>query len=144
MACSMTLTLVSETQKGDIGNDWKYTLEAKLYSGALTGQGSVSVPKHTLDSGEQREPPGPPEPLVIEAGPPGGESRVELRLVATEVDLLRNDSGEAATSLTMRCPNAGEPPVVEEHEISVGVSEAPAYTKSAVLKIRVRLEIAAA
>lgn len=141
MACTLTLTIVSESQEGTIGDDWKYDLEAKVFSGALVGHGNISVPKHTLASGDTQPPPGPPEPLVLSAGQPGDELRVQLHLKASEVDLLRNDVGETRVDFDVRCPPAGGAPVVVEREITVGVTEMPSQTATAEFKLVVTLSL---
>ena len=64
MACKVTMTLLTESQQGNIGDDWKYTLEAKVFNQGLKGKASISVPKHKLSSGATQEPPGPPAPVA--------------------------------------------------------------------------------
>ncbi len=142
MPCTLTLSVLSENQEGDIGNDWKYTLSAKVYSGALTGQGAVEVAKHTLTSGTTQTPPGPPAAAVIAAGDAGADLKIELRLAAAEVDLLHNDTGEKAVDIRLTNPAAGASALVEEREISVGVTEAPSGIGNAVLTLKIRLELA--
>jgi hypothetical protein len=142
MACKITILLLSESQEGTIGNDWKYDLEAKIFSGPRIGKGTIRVRKHTLESGLKLEPPpGPPEPLVLPAGEPGGKIRVDLRLSVAEVDLIENDTGEMSISVRLTCPGIGEPPVVEEREISVGVSEQPSGIGSASFKLALRMTV---
>ena len=138
MPCTLTMAVLSETQEGDIGDDWKYTLQAKVYSGALTGQDTISVPKHSLQSGKIQDPPGPPAAVVIPAGD-GGEINVELKLEVAEVDLLKNDTGEKSISIPLTCPEAGGAALVEEREVSAGVTEAPSGVGNAVFKLNVRL-----
>ena len=38
MSCTLTMKLVSESQEGNIGEDWRYLLEAKVFHGALAGE----------------------------------------------------------------------------------------------------------
>ncbi len=142
MASKLTISLLSESQKGTIGNDWKYSLEAKVFSGGLKGKGTVSVAKHTLDSGKTQAPPGPPEALVLAAGEPGAEISVDLRLSVAEVDLLRNDTGEKTHSFKLTSPAAGGTPLVDERELSIGVSEEPSGIGNAVFKLAIRLSLA--
>ncbi len=54
MTCKLTMTLISEHQEGNCGNDWKYDLDAKVFHEGLKGEGRVSVPKHTLDAGRRQ------------------------------------------------------------------------------------------
>ena len=51
MACTLPVTLISESQDGDIGDDWRYELEVKNFSGGLTDDATISVPKHQLSPG---------------------------------------------------------------------------------------------
>jgi hypothetical protein len=141
MACKITILPLSESQEGTIGNDWKYSLEAKIFSGPRIGKGTISVPKHRLDSGQTQEPPGPPRPLVLPAGEAGGEINVDLRLSVAEVDLLHNDTGEANSFFKLTCPAAGDGPVVDEREISVGVTEEPSGIGNAVFKLAIRMTL---
>ena len=142
MACKITILLLSESQQGTIGNDWKYDLEAKIFSGRRIGEGTIRVAKHTLESGHKLEPPpGPPEPLVLPAGEPGGKIRVDLRLSVAEVDLIENDTGEMTSLIKLTCPGAGGPPVVHECEISVGVTEQPSGFGSAAFKLALRMTV---
>ncbi len=141
MASQITIQLLTETQEGTIGNDWKYALEAKIFSGRILGEGTVKVPKHTLESGERREPPGPPEPLVLPAGEPGGKIRVELWLAAEEVDLIQNDKGDVKTTVKLSCPASGGRPVIEERELSVGITEQPAGIGTAIFKLAYRMTV---
>ena len=142
MVSTLTISLLSESQKGTIGNDWKYSLEAKVFSGGLKGKGTISVPKHALDSGKTQTPPGPPQPLEIPAGEPGSEISLDLRLSVAEVDLLRNDTGEKTHSFKLTSPMAGSSPLVEERELTIGVSEEPSGIGNAVFKLAVRLSLA--
>ena len=141
MACKITISLLSESQEGTIGNDWKYSLEAKIFSGALTGKGAIRVPKHRLDSGETQAPPGPPKALVLPAGEVGDEIRVALRCKVAEVDLIKNDTGEMSVSFNMTCPPAGGAAVVEEREIVIGVDEEPSGVGHAVFKLAYRVTL---
>ncbi len=145
MACKIVISLLSESQKGTIGNDWKYSLEAKIFSTrvshALTGKGTISVPKHRLDSGKTQAPPGPPEALVLPAGEAGAEILVDLRIKVAEVDLFQNDTAEMTSSFKLTCPAAGGAAVVEEREISVGVEEEPSGIGHAVFKLAYRVTL---
>ena len=142
MACTLTLSLISESQEGDVGDDWKYELETKVFSGALAGQGTISVPKHQLASGETQEPHGNPAAIAIPAGEPGAEIKINLKLTATEVDLFRDDSGTQNTSIVMVAPHSGGEKVVKEADLSVGVVEMPGQMSSAVFTLRIGLALA--
>jgi len=145
MACKIAISLLSESQQGTIGNDWSYSLEAKVFgtrgSHALLGQGTIDVPKHRLDSGKTQVPPGPPKTLVLPAGEAGAEILVDLRVKAAEVDLLQNDTGEMTTSFKLTCPAAGGRPVIEEREVSLGVDERPSGIGQAVFKLSYRVTL---
>ena len=141
MACRVTISLLSESQAGTIGNDWKYSVEAKIFSGALTGKGTIKIPKHNLESGETQAPPGPPDALVLPAGEPGAEIRVDLRFKVAEVDLFKNDTAEMPSSFRLTCPVAGGEAVVEDREISLGVEEEPSGIGHAVFKLAYRVTV---
>ena len=141
MACKITISLLSESQEGTIGNDWKYSIEAKIFSGALTGKGTIKVPKHRLDSGKPQVPPGPPEVLVLPAGEAGAAIRVDLRFKVAEVDLFKNDTGEMPTSFKLACPPVGGAAVVEEREVSIGVEEEPSGIGHAIFKLAYRVTL---
>ena len=141
MACKITISLLSESQEGTIGNDWKYSLEARIFTKKLTGKGTIKVPKHRLDSGKPQVPPGPPEVLVLPAGEAGAKIRVDLRLKVAEVDLFVNDTGEMFTSFKLSCPLVGDAAVVEEREISTGVDEEPSGIGHAVFKLAYRVTL---
>ena len=145
MACKITISLLSESQTGTIGNDWEYSLEARIFElgarRALTGEGTISVPKHRLDSGKTQVPPGPPEALVLPAGRAGARILVDLRLKAAEVDLLQSDVAETPASFQMTCPARGGPAVVEMREVSVSVVEQPSAIGRAVFELAYRVTL---
>ena len=141
MACKITILLLSESQKGTIGNDWKYSLEARIFSGAMTGEGTISVPKHRLDSGKAQVPPGPPEALVLPAGEAGAKILIDLRIKVAEVDLFQNDTAEMTTSFKLTCPAAGGAAVVEEREVSLGVEEEPSGIGHAIFHLAYRVTL---
>jgi hypothetical protein len=125
MAAKVTVTVVSERQDGNIGDDWRFEVETKVFNDGLKGKGTIKVAKHTLASGVTMEPFGSPEPLVLDAGEGGVDLKIWLKLIATEVDLFRNDTGESQLNFSMPCPNPGDSPITLEKEISCGVTEKP-------------------
>jgi hypothetical protein len=142
MTCKLTMTLISEHQEGECGNDWKYDLDAKVFHEGLQGEGRVSVPKHILEPGNVREPHGGPEPLVIFSGECLTELLVRMRLTATEVDIFVNDVGKADKDLKIECPGPGREKVIKEVDIAAGVREAPAIlNKNSVFTVRVRFTL---
>jgi hypothetical protein len=140
MACKVNLSLLTESQVGNIGNDWKYTIEAKVFNEGLKGTGSISVAKHDLNSGDTQEPPGPPAPVDIPAGDCPAGLMIKLKLDATEVDFFKSDSGTNTINVKMDCPGEGDDPEVLETDVSVGVRESPGLVdETAVFTLRVRL-----
>ena len=140
MAGKLTFSILSERQDGKIGDDWKYDVEVKVFNQGLKGKGTISVPKHNLTDGVTVEPHGNPEPLVLEAGEPGSDLKIWMKLVATEVDTFRNDVGESDLNFMMRCPGSGDAPITVEKEISCGVTEKPVIAdNTAIFKVVVRL-----
>lgn len=140
MSGKVTVSLLSERQDGKIGDDWKYDLEVKVFNEGLKGKGHIKVPKHNLADGVTVEPHGNPEPLVLDAGEPGSELKIWMKLIATEVDMFRNDEGESDLNFTMALPEAGDSPIAIEKEISCGVTEKPVVAdNTAIFKLVVRL-----
>lgn len=136
----VTVTLLSERQDGQIGDDWQYKLGVMVFNGDLVDEGSIEVPVHTLSAGSPQEPPGPPEPLVLNAGSAGSDVLVRLRLDATEVDALFDDHGTSSKDFSIRCPGPDEPPVSEDVTVSAGVMESHGLGgESSMLKLTVRL-----
>ena len=143
MGCNVTMTVVTERQDGPIGDDWRYTVEAKVFNEGLKGKGMIKVPKHNLPSGVTQDPPGPPEPVTMDAGGCGGEIRVRIQVNATEVDWLIHDKGTDSLDVTMKCPGDGEAPISKETEISVGVRESPGISgETSVFRVLIRLTAA--
>ena len=141
MGCKVTMTLLSERQDGPIGDDWRYEVEAKVFNEGLKGKGTVKVKKHNLPSGQTQEPPGPPEPLVLEAGGCGDQVLVRLQVDATEVDWLIHDKGSASLDVAMKCPGPGEAPISKDVEVSVGVVESPGIAgETSIFRLVLRLE----
>ena len=138
----LTLSVVSEHQEGDIGDDWKYELEAKLFCGGLKSDGTINVKKHNLASGETRELDEGEAAIELGGVEAGSDCRLDLKLTASEVDILRNDVGTASRSISLKIPAAGESSSQEE-EISAGVTEAPANISTSVFTLKLRLELQA-
>lgn len=145
MSCRLTMTLVSECQEGNVGEDWKYDLDVKVVGDGVQGQGSVSVAKHNLPAGIVREPHGSPAPQVIFSGDCKGEIRLSLHLTATEVDLFVNDVGEVKKDLLIESPGSAGGTVTKEMDIDVEVLESPKILpRKAVFTLRVRFNLACA
>ena len=140
MAAKLTFSILSESQEGKIGDDWKYNVEIKVFNQGLKGKGTIKVAKHQLSSGVIMEPFGTPDALVLDAGEAGTELKIWLKLIAIEVDLFRNDTGECDLNFTMACPGPGEAPITLEKEISCGVTEKPIVAdNTAIFTLLVRL-----
>lgn len=143
MAFKVTISVLSESQEGDIGDDWKFDLSAKVFNEGLQGEGRIKVKKHNLPAGVVQDPPGPPEPLVLPAGDGTDQILVRLALTATEVDLFQNDSGTVENDLTCPCPSEEENITAHQTELSVGVRESPGFLNQVAvftLKLRVVIE----
>lgn len=140
MTAKVTFSVVSERQEGNIGDDWRYEVETKVFNQGLKGKGTIKVAKHSLASGVTMEPHGSPDPLVLDAGEGSSELKIWIKLIATEVDLFRNDSGESDLNITMNCPSPGENPIAVEREISCGVTEKPVVAdNTSIFTVKVRL-----
>jgi len=139
------MTLISECQEGNIGEDWKYKLDAKVIGEGVKGQGSVSVPKHNLPAGVIREPYGSPTPQELFTGDCNGELQVQMNLVATEVDLFINDVGKLQKELVIQCPGPAGGTVTKELDLAVDVRESPPILpQKAVFTLRVRFQLTCA
>jgi hypothetical protein len=143
MAFKVTISVLSESQEGDIGDDWKFDLGVKIFNEGLKDEGTIKVKKHNLPAGVIQDPPGPPEPLVLTGGDAEGEMLVRLKLLATEVDLFQNDSGEVESDLPCPCPSSEDGISAHQTELSVGVRESPGFLNQVsvfTLKLRVVIE----
>ena len=142
MACTLTMTLISESQEGNVGEDWKYELEAKVFDDGVQGRGRLSVPKHKLPSGAIREPHGAPGSVQLYSWDCLDGLQVRLHLVATEVDLFVNDVGQAQKDVSIECPGPAGGTVTKEVDIAAGVRESPGILpRTAVFTVRVRLQL---
>ena len=142
MSCTLTMTLISESQEGNIGEDWKYDLDVKVSTAGQKGQGKVKVPKHNLPSGEIREPHGSPPAQVIFSGDCVGELKVGMRLVATEVDMFVNDVGKVSKDLVIQCPGVAGTTLTRDCDIDVVVREMPRILpQKALFTLRVRFTL---
>ena len=140
MECQITFSLLSESLDGNIGDDWKYSVEAKVFNPELTGSGTIKVRKHQLRPGMRQTTPALGQSVSIPAGSCSSSPHVELVLHATEVDWLIDDKSSSALSVPVECPALGGRSIVVEPEISVQVHEMPRFLGgSAVLTIKVRL-----
>ena len=142
MTCKLTMTLISEHQEGNCGEDWKYDLDVKVFHEGLKGEGQVSVPKHILPVGVVKEPHGSPQPQVVFTGECLTELLVRMELTATEIDLFVNDVGKASKDITIACPGPHGDKVTKEVDMVAGVKEAPSIlNKNAVFTVRVRFSL---
>lgn len=142
MACKLVMTLLSESQEGECGDDWKYVVDVKVFSEGLKGEGEISVPKHVLTSGSTAAPFGSPEPVVVYTGDCLTELLVRLHLTAIEVDLFMNDVGKASMEFKMECPGPGLSDVRKEVAITAGVRETPVIlNKDAVFTVGVCFDL---
>ena len=142
MTCKLKMTLISEGQEGNCGEDWKYVLDVKVFNQGLKGQGSISVPKHTLRSGSVHKPYGSPDPVISSAGECLTELLVRLELTATEVDMIVNDVGKASRDIKIEGPGPGGHTVTREVDIAAGVRESPGILhKNSVFTLRVRITL---
>ena len=142
MAFKVTVSVLSEGQEGDIGDDWKFDLAVKVFNQGFKGEGNIKVKKHSLPAGVVQDPPGPPEPLVLQAGEGEQNILIRLTLVATEVDLFQNDSGTVESDLTCPCPTVEDRISAHQTELSVGVRESPGFLNQvAVFTLKLRIVI---
>ena len=142
MTCKLVMTLLSESQEGECGEDWKYDVEVKVFNEGLKGGGKISVPKHVLPVHAHEPPFGNPAPEIVYAGDCLTELLIRLHLTATEVDLFMNDVGHASMEFKIACPGPGVKSVTKEVDITAGVREAPAIlNKDSVFTVGIRFEL---
>jgi len=142
MTCKLTMTLISEHQEGQCGEDWKYDVEVQVFHEGLQGGGKISVPKHILEGGQVRMPHGTPEPLVVYSGECLTELLVRMQLTATEIDMFVNDVGKATKEVNIECPGPRGDKVTKEVDIVAEVHEAPAIlNKTSMFTVRVRFTL---
>jgi hypothetical protein len=142
MTYRLTMALVSEGQVGNLGTDWKYELEAKVFCSGLKSDVNVEVPKHQLESGSVIQPYGAPEPVLLYEGECEQEPLLRLRLVATEVDLFVDDKGSVDKDIPLELPGAGNEPWIREIDLSAGVRESPGIRDlNSVFTLRIRLTL---
>jgi len=142
MSCRLTMTLISELQEGNVGEDWKYDLDVEVLCDGVVGQGSFKVPKHNLPSGVVRAPHGTPAPQVLYTGDCEGELLLRSHLTATEVDVFVNDVGKIQKDLVIECPGPAGGTVTKEVDIAVPVHEMPAFLpQKAEFTLRVRFNL---
>jgi|GEM_PF-6205669 len=48
MAFKVTVSVLSEGQEGDIGDDWRFELNVKAFNEGLKGAGTLKIKKHHL------------------------------------------------------------------------------------------------
>jgi len=139
------MTLVSECQEGNVGEDWKYQLDVAVTGDGVEGQGSVSVAKHNLPPGVVRAPHGSPAPQVLFNGSCRGSLLLRMQLVATEVDLFVNDVGKLHKDLVLECPGPAGGTVTKEVDLEVEVRESPPIVpRKSMFTLRVRFNLACA
>ena len=142
MTCKLTMALISEHQEGNCGDDWKYEVSVKVFHEGLKGEGEIAVPKHTLVPGPAERPHGLPEPLTVYTGECQTELLVRVDLTATEVDLFKNDVGQASMEFKLECPGFAGGSAMKEIEISAGVRESPGIlNKNSVFTVQVRFDL---
>ena len=142
MACTISVSLVSEHVDGHIGDDWEYSVTAEVFNPESAGSGRLDVPRHKLAPGSVQLPPNQ-RTLTRPASADGGTVQVALTLRAKEVDWVFSDVGEHTMRIELKCPGAGEDPVTVEREISAHVEEKPRVLGgSANLIVKVRVSAA--
>jgi len=142
MSCKLVMTLLSESQEGEVGVDWKYDLDVQVVGEGMQSEGKISVPKHVLGAGETKEPFGSPEPVVVYSGECLTELLIRLKLTAIELDIFVNDVGTASMEFKMQCPGPGSSKTSKDIDITAGVKEAPSIlNKHAVFTTSVRFDL---
>ena len=124
MGCRICVSLLSERVDGDIGDDWEYTVEARISDATGSHSGRIEMERHQLTPGVTRELPGTHRTEVA-AGPCGSEAELELHLQAREIDWVFSDVGNQKTTIRIQCPESGAEPVEISREVAVRVEEKP-------------------
>jgi hypothetical protein len=146
MACKITYWVEQESVAGDVGNDWSYSVIARVYNPTLLGAGELRQHEHRLDPGSSSPPPNRKR-VQLPAGESGSSPAVLLVLSATEVDWLSDDTATNQMVIVLQCPEPGAPPLVREVDITVRVTESSRIVKfftgdkAADLTVKVKLEL---
>lgn len=147
MACKITYWIAEESLVGDVGNDWCYSVIARVYNPTLLGAGEIRQPEHRLDPGTTGLPPNRKR-VELPAGERGSSPAVLLVLSATEVDWLHDDTASNQLVIVLQCPESGATPIEREVDISVRVTESSRLVKffkagaaSADLTVKIKLEL---
>ena len=147
MACKITYWVEEESLVGDVGNDWSYSVIARVYNPTLLGAGEIRQPEHRLDPGTTGLPPNRKR-VELPAGASGSSPAVLLVLSATEVDWLSDDTASNQMVIVLQCPEPGATPLVREVDIAVRVTESSRIVKffkgaaaSADLTVKIKLEL---
>lgn len=145
MECQITFSLVLESLVGgNIGDDWKYSVQAEVFNPGPTGAGTITVPEHRLRPGTSQPPPGVGQ-IVIPAGSCGTRPQVKLTLNTTEVDVFFDDkSGPRVIFVNPECPGPDGSPFTIEPEVSVLVLERPRFPGSGSVTFTVKIRLVAA
>lgn len=142
MSCRLMMTLLSEHQEGECGEDWRYRVEAIVLGEGSTSEGHIDVPRHVLPSGANREPFGNPDPVEVYSGVCLTELKVRLNLTATEEDVFVDDVGNATMEFKLECPGPGASTLTKDVDITAGVREAPVIlNKDAIFSVGVRFRL---
>ena len=149
MTCKLSFWIEEETVTGNVGNDWSYSVIARVYNPTLIGAGEIRQPEHRLEAGTSSPPPNSKR-VELPAGECGSSPSVLLILSATESDWLVDDKGSNQMVVVLQCPATPGASSVHEVDIAARVAESPrllAFFKgdaAASLSVKVKLQLACA
>lgn len=129
MTCYVTVSVISESVTGDIGDDWEYKISgASVGDDGLPQVGHVNMPEHEIEPDASPKPPPEAKGFTVNAGECGGATQVTLTVTAKEVDWLIPDTAPPnVVTITINCPGPGAPRVTQVKDVTLTVKEKPGF-----------------
>jgi hypothetical protein len=144
MTCYVTVSVISESVTGDIGDDWEYQIAgATIGDDGLPQAGTLRMPEHEVDPGASPKPPPEPNAFTLNAGQCGALANVTLTITATEVDLLFDDTATSTFPVSIQCPGPGAGRNAKEQDVAVTVKENLGIATGGRAKLHLKLSIVA-
>ena len=128
MACHVSVTVMTEQVVGDIGDDWKYSINLSVTNDGVTQTplwSPLSIGEHRIKPNANPAPPPSHPVLPMDAGDCASAAYVNIDVAANEVDVFRNDPGRGTARIPIECPGPSGPRSSLIHKMAIDVSEKP-------------------